>query len=157
MSVPTSAEPMADREIVVSRIIEGPRNLVFEAFTDIEHLSQWWGPKGGTLNTTAFEFKAGGAWDSTIQSPGGGAAYPNHVIWKEIVKPERIVWLYSMQKDDPNAVETILTLEERGATTEVTLRLVFGTKELREQAAKYNAADGAKQSLERLATAVESH
>ena len=62
-----------------------------------------------------------------------------------------------MAKDDPNAVETTVTLVERGANTEVTLRLVFGSKEQREQAAKYGAADGAKQSLERLATAITSH
>ncbi len=156
MSAPSSAQPETDREIVVSRIIEGPRTLVFEAFTDVAHLGEWWGPKGGTITTRSFEFRPGGVWDATIQNPGGGA-FPNHVVWKEIVKPERIVWLYGMAKDDPNAVETTVTLVERGANTEVTLRLVFGSKEQREQAAKYGAADGAKQSLERLATAITSH
>ena len=157
MSAPSSAQPETDREIVVSRIIEGPRSLVFEAFTDPAHLDKWWGPKGGTLTTRSFEFRPGGVWDATIQGPGGGGAYPNYVVWKEIVKPERIVWLYSMKKDDPDAVETTLTLTERGATTEATLRLVFGSKEARDQAAKYNAADGAKQSLDRLATSIVSH
>ena len=76
---------------------------------------------------------------------------------KEIVKPERIVWLYGNAKDDPNAVETTLTLTDRGASTEATLRLVYGSKEQREQAAKYNAAAGAKQSLDRLAAAVTAH
>lgn len=156
MTAPTSAQPETDREIVVSRIIEAPRSRVFEAFTDVAHLSQWWGPKGG-LTTRSFEFRPGGVWDATIQGPGGGGAYPNYVVWKEIVKPERIVWLYGTAKDDPNAVETTLTLTERGATTEVTLRLVFSSKEAREQAAKYNAADGARQSLDRLAAAVTSH
>lgn len=157
MSAPSSAEPETDREIVVSRIIDGPRSLVFEAFTDVAHLSEWWGQKGGTITTRSFEFRPGGVWDSTIQGPGGGGGYPNHVVWKEIVKPERIVWLYSMAKDDPNAVETILTLTDRGASTEVKLRLVFSSKAEREKAAKYHAADGAKQTLDRLAAAVRSH
>ena len=61
-----------------------------------------------------------------------------------------------MAKNDPNAVETTLTLAERGTSTEATLRLVFATTEARDQAAKYNAADGAKQSLDRLARAVIS-
>ncbi len=156
MSAPSSAQPETDREIVVSRMIEAPRTLVFEAFTDVEHLSQWWGPKGG-ITTRSFEFRPGGVWDATIKGPGGAGAYPNYVVWKEIVKPERIVWLYGMAKDDPNTVETTLTLTERGATTEATLRLVFGSKEQREQAAKYNAADGAKRSLDRLADAVTSN
>ncbi len=157
MSAPSSAQPEADREIIVSRIIDGPRSLVFDAFTDVAHISEWWGPKGGTITTRSFEFRPGGVWDATIQSPGGGGAFPNHVVWKEIVKPERIVWLYGTAKDDPNAVETTVTLTDRGASTEVTLRLVFGSKEQREQAARYNAADGAKQSLDRLAAAVTSH
>ena len=141
----------------MSRIIEGPRSVVFEAFTDIAHLSEWWGPKGGTITTRSFDFRPGGTWDATIQGPGGGSAFPNHVVWKEIVKPERIVWLYGNAKDDPNAVETTATLADRGGSTEVTLRLVFGSKEQREQAAKYGAEGGARQTLERLAAAVTSH
>jgi uncharacterized protein YndB with AHSA1/START domain len=155
MPAPSSAQPDTDREIVVSRIIEGPRSLVFEMFTDVEHLSQWWGPKGG-ITTKSFEFRPGGVWDATIKGPGGAGAYPNYVVWKEIVRPERIVWLYGTKKDDPNTVETILTLTEQAGSTEATLRLVFGSKEARDQAAKYNAADGAKQSLDRLAAAVTS-
>ncbi len=157
MSAASSAQPETGREIVVSRIIEGPRSRVFEAFTDVAHLSEWWGPRGATITTRSFEFRPGGTWDATIQGPGDGGAYPNHVVWKEIVKPERIVGLYGNAKDDPNAVETTVTLTERGRSTEVTLRLVFGSKEQREQAAKYGAAGGARQSLENLAAAVTSN
>jgi uncharacterized protein YndB with AHSA1/START domain len=55
------SEPKADREIVASRVIEGPRRLVFEAYTDVRHLSRWWGPDGFTTTTHAFEFP-GGVW-----------------------------------------------------------------------------------------------
>ena len=58
MSAPSSAQPETDREIVVSRIIEAPRSLVFEAFTDVDDLSQWWGPKGG-ITTRSFDFRPG--------------------------------------------------------------------------------------------------
>ena len=71
--------------------------------------------------------------------------------------PERIVWMYSLKKDDPNPVKTTLTLVEHGATTEVTMRIVYGTKEERdEKVAKYYAAHGAKQSLDSLAAYVTS-
>lgn len=144
----------ADREIVVSRIIEGPRRLVFDAFTSATHLAQWCAPKGGKITTRAFDFKPGGVWDATIQGPDG-SSYPNHWVWKEIVPPERIVWMYGMGKDDPRPVKTSLTLAERGDTTEATLRLVFGSKEERdEKVAKYYAAQGAKQTLDALATYV---
>ena len=52
----------ADREIVVSRIIEGPRRLVFDAFASDTHLAQWCAPKGGKITTHAFDFKPGGGW-----------------------------------------------------------------------------------------------
>lgn len=143
-----------DREIVVSRVIDGPRRLVFDAFTTATHLAEWCAPTGGKITTHAFDFKPGGVWDATIQGPDG-SEYPNHFEWKEIVPPERIVWMYGMGKDDPHPVKTILTLAERGTTTEATLRLVFGTKEERdEKVAKYYAAQGAQRSLDALAAYV---
>lgn len=153
----TQASTETEREIVVSRIIEGPRRLVFDAFTSAEHLEEWCTPKGGEIITHSFDFKPGGVWDATIHGPDGGE-YPNHFTWKEITPPERIVWMYGMSKDDPNAVESVLTLAERGATTEATLRLIFGSKEERdEKATKYYAREGARGSLDSLATWVAEH
>ena len=149
MAAEVSSE--ADREIVISRIIEGPRRLVFDAFTSATHLAQWCAPKGATITTQAFDFKPGGVWDATVQRPDG-SAYRNLWMWEEIVPPERIVWLYGMGTDDPHPVKTTLTLAERGAATEATLRLVFGSKEQRdERVAKYGAAKGAKLTLDALA------
>src|SRR5438034_6649211 len=53
----------ADLEIVISRVIGAPRELVFEAFTRVRHLSRWWGPEGFTTTTRSFEFRVGGEWD----------------------------------------------------------------------------------------------
>ena len=155
MTTEARTQPETDREIVVSRIIEGPRKLVFDAFTDVTHLGKWWVPDGSRIATRTFEFRPGGVWDSTIHR-AGGSEFPNYIVWKEIAPPERIVWMYyGMGKDDPNAVMTTLTLAERGATTEATLRLVFGSQEQRDQAAKYHAAKGAQQSIDSLAAYVE--
>jgi len=153
----SEASTEADREIVVSRIIEGPRRLVFDAFTSATHLAEWCAPwSGSKITTHAFDFKPGGVWDATIQGPDG-RAYPNHWLWKEIVPPERIVWMYSLKKDDPHPVKTTLTLAERGNTTEATLQLLFGSKEERdEKVAKFYAAQGARQTLDSLAGYVAS-
>ncbi|HEV2250611.1 MAG TPA: SRPBCC domain-containing protein [Candidatus Limnocylindria bacterium] len=141
----------ADREIVVSRIIEAPRQVVFDAFTSAAHLGRWCAPTGGRITTTAFDFTPGGVWDATIQGPDG-RTYPNHWTWQEIVPPERIVWLYGMGPGDTHAVPTTVTLVERGDATEVTMRLVFATKAERdEKVAKYHAAQGAQRSLDALA------
>src|SRR5207245_6796261 len=59
----------ADREIVISRVISAPGELVFEAFTEVRHLSRWWGPEGFTTTTRAFEFRVGGEWDFVMQGP----------------------------------------------------------------------------------------
>ena len=61
----------ADREIVISRVIDAPRELVFEAFTEVRHLSQWWGPDGFTTTTRSFEFREGGVWDFVMHGPDG--------------------------------------------------------------------------------------
>src|SRR5438552_13270213 len=157
MQMASGANPEADRELVGSRIIEGPRRIVFDAFTSAAHLAEWCAPwPGSKITTHAFDFKPGGVWDATIQGPDG-RAYPNHWEWTEIVPPERIVWMYSLKKDDPNAVKTTLKLTERGNTTEATLRLLFGSKEERdEQVAELYAAQGAQQTLESLAAYVAS-
>src|ERR1700704_5554766 len=61
----------ADREIVISRVIGAPRELVFEAFTEVRHLSRWWGPEGFTTTTRAFDFRVGAEWDFVMHGPDG--------------------------------------------------------------------------------------
>ncbi|MGH8140552.1 MAG: SRPBCC domain-containing protein, partial [Steroidobacteraceae bacterium] len=61
----------ADREIVISRLISAPRELVFEAFTEVRHLSRWWGPEGFTTTTRAFEFRVCGEWVFVMHGPHG--------------------------------------------------------------------------------------
>src|SRR5207253_1985669 len=73
----------ADREIVISRTIDAPREFVFEAFTEVRHLSQWWGPEGFTTTTRAFEFRVGGAWDFVMHGPDG-TDYQEWIVWNEI-------------------------------------------------------------------------
>ena len=61
----------ADREIVITRVISAPRELVFETFTEVRHVSRWWGPEGFTTTTRAFEFRVGGEWDFVTHGPDG--------------------------------------------------------------------------------------
>ncbi len=144
----------ADREVVVSRVIEGPRRLVWDAFTTAENLERWWGQPGSKITSKEFDFRPDGVWDAMVEGPYG--SFPNHIRWKEIVPPERIVWLYGMGADDPRPVETTMTLTERGPSTEVTLRLLFASKEERdEKVMKYGAAKGAQLALEALAARIE--
>ena len=70
----------ADREIVISRVIDAPRELVFEAFTEVRHLSRWWGPEGFTTTTRAFEFHVRGEWDFVMHGPDG-TDYQEWITW----------------------------------------------------------------------------
>ncbi|HEY2279088.1 MAG TPA: SRPBCC family protein [Streptosporangiaceae bacterium] len=144
----------ADREIVISRVIDAPRTLVFEAFTRVRHLSRWWGPEGFTTTTRSFEFCVGGAWDFVMHGPDG-TDYQEWITWREIVPPERIALWHGESRDDPNAFESVLAFEPAGQQTRVVMRAVFPTKELRDEAAeKYHAIEGGEQTLRNLAAYV---
>jgi uncharacterized protein YndB with AHSA1/START domain len=144
----------ADREVIVSRLVDGPRELVFEAFTEVRHLSRWWGPDGFTTTTRAFEFRVGGVWDFVMHAPDG-TDYQEWITWREIVPPERIALLHGESRDDRNAFESTLTFERRGDATELVMRTVFPTKERRDQAVEeYHAIEGGEQTLGNLAAYV---
>jgi uncharacterized protein YndB with AHSA1/START domain len=142
-----------DREIVIFRVIDAPRELVFEAFTEVRHLSQWWGPEGFTTTTRAFEFRVGGEWVFVMHGPDG-TDYQEWISWTEIT-PERIALLHGEFRGDPNAFESVLTFEPDGAATRIEMRTVFPTKEMRDEAVrKYRAIEGGQQTLSKLAAYV---
>jgi uncharacterized protein YndB with AHSA1/START domain len=132
-----AAHTTADREIVISRVIGAPRELVFEAFTRVGHLSRWWGPEGFVMHGP------------------DGTDYQEWITWREIVPPERIALLHGESRDDPNAFESVLTFEPAGEQTRIVMRTVFPTKELRDEAVeKYHAIEGGEQTLRNLAAYV---
>ena len=143
---------LSDRELMVSRLIEGPRDVVFEAFTEVRHLSRWWGPDGFTTTTRTFEFSEGGVWEFTMHGPDG-TDYPNWIQWMEIRPPEVIVLRHGEGPDDPEQFSSTFIFEEGTDATRVTLRSEFKTKALRDRAAEeYGAIEGANQTLDSLAT-----
>ena len=144
----------ADREIVISRIIDAPRELVFEVFTEVRHLSRWWGPEGFNPTTHAFEFRVGGEWVFVMHGPDG-TDYQEWISWTEIAPPERIALLHGETRGDPNAFASVLTFEPDGAATRIEMRTLFPTKEQRDEAVeKYHAIEGGRQTLGKLAAYV---
>src|SRR5947208_11662592 len=140
-----SATP--DREIVISRVITAPREVVFEAFTEVRHLSRWWGPDGFTTTTRAFEFRDSGVWDFVMHGPDG-TDYQEWITWTAIGPPERIALLHGEFRGDPNAFESVLTFAPDDAATRIEMRTVFTTKALRDEAVeKYHAIEGGQPAL----------
>lgn len=137
-----------DREIVVNRVIEAPRNLVFDAFTQPNHIKGWWAPSGST--THEMDVKPGGIWRYSQRIRG--TDQPFKVEFIEITRPTRLVYDYGMDAANaPEPTRTTVTFEEEDGKTVVTLQLLFATKAEREQAVKYGAIVGAMQALEGLA------
>ncbi|SEI64839.1 SRPBCC family protein [Paraburkholderia diazotrophica] len=85
------APPIADLEIVSTRVFDFPRDLIFRAWTDPAHLAHWWGPKGFTNSFHEFDLRAGGNWRFVMHGPDG-VDYKNHSVFVEIAAPERIVF-----------------------------------------------------------------
>jgi len=138
----------ADREIVVTRVIDAPRELVFAAFTEQEHAEKWWVPNGTTHEWNA---EPGGYWRYSM--PGhDGSPMDFKVQFIELDRPSRFVYDYGSDAENaPDPVRTTVTFEDEEGKTKVTLQLRFATAAERKQAVKYGAIVGATQALETLA------
>ena len=138
-------EDTSDREIRISRLLNAPRELVWEVFTTPEHIKNWWGPDGFTNTIETMDVTPGGIWKFVMHGPDGNN-YPNKSIYKEVIKPVRIVFAHIA----PNFITTIVFKEE-GNQTMLTWHMLFETKELFEQVVKtYKADEGLKQNVEKL-------
>jgi uncharacterized protein YndB with AHSA1/START domain len=130
-----ATEP-AERVLTLTRIFDAPRSLVFDAWTEPQHLIRWWGPRGFTTPTCEMDVRAGGKYRFRMRSPEGREVWW-HGICREIVKPERIVWTCSIDEADGNSIsgETVLTvtLEDQAGKTKLTLhQATFESDALRE-------------------------
>ncbi len=146
----SQSETTTDREIVITRLISAPRERVFEAWTTAEHLAKWWGPNGFTITTKEFDFRVGGLWRFTMHGPNG-RDYPNHIVFTDIVQPERIANDHGAD-DGKVHFQAIITFEEQGNATQITMRSVFPSAEERDRVIKeHGAIEGGTQTLGRLA------
>lgn len=143
----------SDREIVLSRIFDAPRELVRQAMTDPKHVVHWWGPRGFTTTIETMDVRPGGVWKQTLHGPDG-ANYPNKSVFKEVVPPERIVYLHGGGREGGPGASFVATWTFEVVApgkTRLTMRLVFASPEDRDFVVKeFGALEGGKQTLERL-------
>lgn len=142
-----------DREIVISRSYDAPRELVFAAWTEPDRIGRWWGPDGFTTTTYEMDFRPGGSWRFTMHGPDG-TDYPNRIAYTSIKKNDSLKYDHYGHEDgenDPPHFKSTVTFEDRGGTTRVTLRMLFPTKEARDETVAFGAVEGGKQTLGRLA------
>jgi uncharacterized protein YndB with AHSA1/START domain len=140
------------RAIVGMREFDAPRDLVFAAFTDPKHLSQWWGPNGFTTTTLSFDMRPGGVWRFVMHGPDG-RDYQSRITYEEVVRPERIVYRHDGGEDvEPVQFRQTITFEDLGQRTRIVWRGDFPSAAERDRLIKeYGAAKGLTETLARLA------
>ncbi len=114
----------APLELVVSRLIDAPRALVFKAWTQQEHAARWWGPQGFTIVSCRLDAAQGGTYRVAMRSPEG-TARTKRGVYREIVEPERLVFTYTWEDADGNPgheMRITVTFEAQGQQTLLTLR-----------------------------------
>jgi uncharacterized protein YndB with AHSA1/START domain len=153
MSTVDETQTGAQREIVITRLIDAPIERVWRAWADPQEIGQWWGPFGFKTDADRREFKVGGAWKHTMIGPDG-ARYPNAAKYEEIVEGERIVYTNGGGREGDNKgvhFRAVVTFVAKGNKTELTLRSVFDTPADRDLVVReYGAIEGGKQTLSRL-------
>lgn len=146
-------EDTSDREMVITRTVNAPRELVWKVWTEPEHVSKWWGPNGFSTTIETMDVRPGGTWKHTMRGPDG-VEYPNFSKFVEVVKPERLVMQHGGHTEGKKAVSfhATWTFEEVGKNqTKVTLRNVFPSKEELDRVIReFGALEGGKQTLARL-------
>jgi len=142
----------SEREIEVTRLLNAPRELVFEVWTSPKHVDKWWGPNGFTNSTKKIDVRPGGEWIYVMHGPDG-RIYDNRIRFIEVVKPEKLVYLHDSGIDeDPREFQSVITFEVAGKQTKVTLKSLFKTKEARDFVVReFGALEGATQHLNKLA------
>lgn len=136
----------ADRELRISRLLNAPIELVWEVWTNPEHIKNWWGPNGFTNTISIMELQPGGAWNLTMHGPDG-TNYRNKSIFKEVIKYKKLVYDHIT---GPKFTATI-EFEEQGDKTLLSWHMLFRNKEEFIQTVKtFKADEGMKQNVEKL-------
>jgi len=135
-----------DRELLITRTLNAPVELVWEAWSNPDHIVNWWGPDGFTNTITKMDFTPGGEWDLVMHGPDG-TDYKNKSIFTEIVPLKKIAYEHVSA---PKFVATI-SFEEQGGKTLINWHMLFETAEQFIQVVKtFKADDGLKQNIEKL-------
>jgi uncharacterized protein YndB with AHSA1/START domain len=145
----------SDRVIMVTRVVDAPRRLVFDAHTNPKHVPHWMtGPDGWIMPTCEIDLRVGGAW-RFVWRQSDGTEMEMRGVYQEIVPPERIVTTESWGGDWPETVNTLVLSEQDNKTT-ITQRILYPSKAARDAALQTGMQEGLSQGYDRLAEYLQS-
>lgn len=142
-----------ERELVITRVFDAPRELVFKVWTEPEHLARWWGPRGFTNPVCEMDARPGGSLRIVMRGPDG-VDYPMTGVFREVVAPERLVFTAVAEDKDGNPLLeglTTVTFAEEDGKTKLTLQTSAVALVAEAAAMLDGMEEGWSQSLDRLA------
>jgi uncharacterized protein YndB with AHSA1/START domain len=150
-----STTKQSDREIVITRVFNAPRELVFKAWTEPKHIEQWYGPEGFTTRVTEMDLRPGGQWRYVMIDPDG-TEYPSKGVFREIVPPERIVTSDEfgegiekvLDVDLPQGMVMTVTFEDLEGKTRLTIQIVHQSADDRRKHEEMGVVAGWNSSLD---------
>ena len=135
-----------NREMSITRTLKVPRELVWKVWTSPEHVKYWWGPDGFTNTISQMDVRPDGVWEFIMHGPDG-TDYKNKHIYKEVMKPEKLVLQHVT---GPKFLMTV-TFEEHGDQTLVRIHSLFESAEQLQEVVKvFKADEGMRQNAERM-------
>ena len=138
-----------DREIVMTRVFDAPRRLVYDAFTKPDLLRRWFGPRGWALVTCEVDLRVGGSFRFVLGGPDG-RELGMRGVYRELVPPERSVHIESFDDYPGESLVTSVLVEQRGKTT-LTVTILYPSREVRDAVIQSGMEHGAAESYDKLA------
>jgi uncharacterized protein YndB with AHSA1/START domain len=114
----------AQRELVITRVFDAPRELVFKAWTDARHAMSWWGPRDYPAIHMEMDLRPGGAWRGRLRSTASGEELGLGGVFREVAPPERVVFTFAWEEEGERGLETLVTVTfaELDGKTQMTFR-----------------------------------
>jgi uncharacterized protein YndB with AHSA1/START domain len=144
----------SDLEIVMERVFDAPRELVFKVYTDPEHIPQWWGPRYLTTTVDKMDVRPGGIWRYLQRDPNGNE-FAFNGVYREIVTNERLVYTFEFELMAGHILVETVKFENLNGKTKVTVTSLFHSKEDRDGMLNSGMESGATESWDRLAELLE--
>jgi uncharacterized protein YndB with AHSA1/START domain len=126
MAASVGTSRLVERELVIERVFNAPRDLVFKAWTDPDHIAKWFGPRDHPAREVNVDVRPGGQWRGCLRSTETGNDLWLGGVYREVVPPERLVFTFAWEEEGERGLETVvtITLAEQGGKTLMTFRQV---------------------------------
>lgn len=151
-----AVETPSDHEIVMIRSFDAPRELLWEMWTNPEHVSRWMlGPDGWTMPICEIDLRPGGEW-RFVWRRDDGSEMEMTGVYREVEPPARLVHTEAWSGDWPETLNTLVLVEEEDGRSRMETTLLYPSKESRDAALQTGMKDGASMSFDRLAEYLKS-